>query len=59
MEKSKQKALYFHKQTKTPANNAIFISICNKLGHNIRYSIPQELAAENAYRLEEILSGRY
>ena len=45
------KSILFPQAIKTLTNNTELISITNKLGHGVCYSILQELATENAYRI--------
>ena len=45
------KSILFPQAIKTLTNNRELISITNKLGHGVCYSVLQELVTENAYRI--------
>ena len=45
------KSILFLQAIKYPTSNTELMSITNKLGHGVCYSILRELATENAYRI--------
>ena len=46
--------MLFPHAIKTLTNNTELISTCNILGYRVCYSIIQELATENAYRISNL-----